>query len=294
MSIDDRLHSLTTIVDVDAQGSGSSRGTGFFYHVLASSGDEKGPGWRQQVSYWLITNRHVLIPDDNIPNTLSFRLRQQSDGGALDWYGIEVPVPALLERAKLHADPNVDVVAIDVTEELHTAVRNGVPITYSAVGELDFAGVNKIDATVASDVIVVGYPKGYYDEVNNFPIVKAGIVASRWGLKFKGMDAFIIDAKLFPGSSGSIVLTKPSDMVVQSGQMFAAKEKQFAFLGVYSGEPYELSKVPIETDDGILFPKEYFGIGLVWYAALIPEIISNGKTLDAVISMSASRPAVVN
>jgi hypothetical protein len=68
------------------------------------------------------------------------------------------------------------------------------------------AGSNKIKVEVSDGVLVIGYPNGYYDEVNLFPIVKSGIVASMWGRNFKGEPCFLIDSRLFPGSSGSLVV----------------------------------------------------------------------------------------
>ena len=53
--------------------------------------------------------------------------------------------------------------------------------------------------------------------MNLFPIVKSGIIASRWKTGFKGKPYFLIDAKLFPGSSGSVVITKPADFVIRNG-----------------------------------------------------------------------------
>ena len=110
--------------------------------------------------------------------------------------------------------------------------------------------------------------------------MKSGIVATRWGSNFNGNPFFLIDAKLFPGSSGSIVISKPTDVVVENGQIFHNPEKQFAFLGIYSGEPYQQQQ-PIEFDDFTLIRKSGFNLGIVWYANLVEEIIHHGVQLPA-------------
>ncbi len=295
MKIGDRVHSLTTIVDVEAQGL-AAQGTGFFYHVLGSHPEGAGPGWQPVESNWLITNRHVLLPrqtasdDERIPEKLVFRLRTLPSEGGVTWLNVELAGSRLLEAARLHQEPTVDVVAIEITNDIRALLKDSVPITYSAVGESDFPGVNKIDATVATDVVVVGYPKGYYDSVNKFPVVKSGMVASRWGAHFENSPAFLIDAKLFPGSSGSIVITKPASFVVENGQFFSSQEMQFCFLGIFSGEPYKLSAVPVETDEGVLYRKEYFNLGLVWYYSLVPEILAEGQTLAEFVSRRRAVP----
>lgn len=296
MNIDDRLHSLTTIVDVHTEDGTTARGTGFFYHVLAPRAEDAGPQWRSVDSNWLITNRHVLMPKDSsgeegIPETVVFRLRTVPHEGGVIWVNVELGSTRLLDAVRLHRDSSVDVVAINITEDLRGLLKDSVPLTYSAVGEGDFPGVNKIAAAVATDVVVIGYPKGYYDNVNKYPVVKSGLVASRWGAHFQGDPTFLIDAKLFPGSSGSIVITKPADFVVENGQVFSSKDKQFCFLGIFSGEPYQLSRVPVETEEGVFYKKEYFNLGLVWYYSLVPEILAEGQTLgESISARSAAAP----
>jgi hypothetical protein len=148
-------------------------------------------------------------------------------------------------------------------------------LQHLAVSREQFAGENNIDVQASDDIIVVGYPRGFYDEVNLFPIVKAGIISSRWGTPFGGEPFFLIDAKLFPGSSGSVVLSKPIDVVVRDGKLLHATEKQFAFLGVFSGEPFREGRT-IEAGDLVITQKLGFDVGAVWYAWLIEEIIDKG------------------
>ena len=71
---------------------------------------------------------------------------------------------------------------------------------------------------VFDDYLVIGYPRMFYDKVNLFPIVKSGIIASKWQGMLNGKPYFLIDAKLFPGSSGSIVISKPIGTVIENGK----------------------------------------------------------------------------
>ena len=41
----------------------------------------------------------------------------------------------------------------------------------------------------------------------------------KWGVGFRGDPYFLIDAKLFPGSSGCVLLSKPVDMVMSDGRL---------------------------------------------------------------------------
>jgi len=64
-------------------------------------------------------------------------------------------------------------------------------------------------------------------------------------------------------------------LITKDGQLLHSKEKQFAFLGIYSGEPFKLER-PIELDDMVITQKSGFNVGIVWYAHLVEEIIEKG------------------
>ena len=141
-----------------------------------------------------------------------------------------------------------------------------------------------INVECSDDVLVVGYPMGFFDAQNIFPIVKRGIVASGWGLKWNGEPFFLVDVKLFPGSSGSVVLTKPVDHLLIGGKIHHSPGgKQYAVLGIYSGEPYVGEGDSEETID----------VGIVWYASLLPEIISGKVRWSSSIKPSVSISSLV-
>ena len=169
--------------------------------------------------------------------------------------------------------------AINVSELLGQEIEsNKDRFTYASPFCLDrglLACNNKeIRVEASSDVLVVGYPRGFYDNVNLFPIVKSGIVASRWEAGFRGDPYFLIDAKLFPGSSGSVVITKPIDMVMKDGRLLVLKndEKAFALLGVFSGAPLTQTE-PVTVGDLTIAQTLEYGLGVVWYAETIEELL---------------------
>jgi hypothetical protein len=282
MNLDDTFHFMTTLV-VTSTPVGQKQSTGFYYHHLAPGNSSKtGPQWCAVQNTWLVTNRHVILPKidgkEVMPTTFAFHLRR-IDGNKLRWDPITLTKEELLKRARFHKHSEVDVAVVDVHDLLLNKVKgDGKYLQWYSVSPDNFAGQNNINVQASDDVIAIGYPRGFYDEVNLYPIVKSGIIASRWGTNFNGKPYFLIDAKLFPGSSGSIVLSKPTDFVVKDGQVCSAKEKQFAFLGIFSGEPIKLER-PVELEGMIITEKAGFNVGVVWYANLVEEIISNGESL---------------
>ena len=295
MDLNDTLHGISTKILTTASPLNQIFGTGFYFNRLAPKDDKgaqlrdsQGVQRRRVESVWLVTNRHVLIPRSGEkeiePASVTFHLRKFSESGLLEWDSVRLSSDDLESLARFHSEKSVDVAAIDISELLHERIKNTDQYgMYYGVSSEQFSGKNNIHVEVASDVLVVGYPRGFYDEVNLFPIVKSGIVASRWGAKFQGQPYFLIDAKLFPGSSGSVVLSKPIDVVVKDGQMMYSKEKQFTFLGIYSGEP-QMHEVPMELDDLTIIRKYSFNLGVVWYAELVDETIDKGVPLSKALT----------
>ena len=237
MNVDDTFHGISTLLLTGFQGR-QIQGTGFFYDELAPEDpNTKGFYWREVEATWIVTNRHVLLPkvegNEIIPDTITFHIRKVVGQGIV-WEPVILDVTEIKKRLKLHTDSEVDVAILRVDDLLRERMKPGnMYMTSSSVSEEDLPENKNISAEVADDVVIIGYPKGFYDEKNIFPIVKSGIIATRWGMNFNDMPVFLIDAKLFPGSSGSIVVTKPISSIVAEGPMKDERETQFAFLRVY-------------------------------------------------------------
>ena len=287
MNLNDTLHGISTKILTTTPQHSQMFGTGFYFNRFAPK-ESEGPQWRPIEGMWLVTNRHVLVPRNGEkeiePASVTFHLRRFAETDSLEWDPVRLSSNDLERLARFHPKKSVDVATIDIsvllTERVMSSDQYG---PYYGVSSDQFSGKNNINVEASSDVLVVGYPRGFYDEVNLFPIVKSGIVASRWGANFQGQPYFLIDAKLFPGSSGSVVLSKPIDVVVKDGQMMYSKEKQFAFLGIYSGEPL-MHEVPMELDDLTIIRKYSFNLGVVWYAELVDETIDKGVPLSKALS----------
>jgi len=281
MKIDDRFHGITTLLIANTT-RGQTQGTGFYYMVLGPK-DGNNPQWREVKNQWLVTNRHVVLSRVNnneiIPDSFSFHLRKM-DGSNIKWEPITLDRGGLVKRAKFHPNTKIDVCIIDVLDLLTEKIKSGGTYArWDAVSRENFPGNNNIEVEVSDEAVVIGYPRGFYDQTNLFPIVKSGVIASRWGAYFNGQPYFLIDAKLFPGSSGSIVVSKPQNIAIKNGNLMYAKEKQFSFLGIYSGEPFTVDN-PIELDDITIIRKTGFNVGIVWYGRLIEDIINEGVKIS--------------
>jgi hypothetical protein len=68
------------------------------------------------------------------------------------------------------------------------------------------ADKHKEELTAIEDVLMIGYPNGIWDSVNNMPIFRKGTTATNPLLDYNGKKEIMIDIAAFPGSSGSPVL----------------------------------------------------------------------------------------
>jgi len=114
---------------------------------------------------------------------------------------------------------------------------------------------------IGEDILVMGYPLGvYYDDVNNLPVVRNGIVASAYPVSYKGQPYFLIDAKLHKGTSGSPVMTKFKRdwRKVEGGSIMG--DFQFFLLGINSST--------WQLPEG----EEPLGLNAVVFASIVREI----------------------
>ena len=281
MNIDDTIHGISTPLYIENKGV-SSQATGFFYEEFVDKKPStEGFYWREVRETWIVSNRHVFLPKQKrkemVPDSIKFYMRKIARG-SLKWDIIKLTHDDIKQRLKIHTNKTYDVAVLRIGDLLPQRMRRQGYTSWSAVS-LDCLPHNcNIPVQVADDVIIIGYPRGFYDKKNLFPIVKSGIIASRWGIPFHNNPYFLIDAKLFPGSSGSVVLSKPTYSIVTDGPIAGSKEAHFAFLGVYSGEPY-LQEEPIDLEDFTVIRKYGFNLGTVWYAELVVDIVNRGTSL---------------
>lgn len=283
-SFDKDLFGITTLIECGIN-SFKSQGSGFYYNELSPRDPNIEAGqWRKIIGTYLITNRHVALPRLNdkelLPNYFVFNLRENINNN-IEWYQIRLNSDQLKERLILHPDQTVDVVAIKVDDLIIDTVRDNPDkkiIFGSCLTNENLPSNSQLEIEVSSDIIVASYPRGFYDNVNKFPIVKSGIISSAWGRNFNGKPMFLIDAQLFPGSSGGLVISKPTNIAMIDGKLMYNKVKQFVLLGVYSGEPIQRYD-PVEIGDITVVRKSSYGLGNVWYSSLIHDIITIGIRL---------------
>lgn len=223
-------------------------GTGFFYNILEPVNNSHAQHVKET---YLITNRHIIIDrflKDEIEifaDSLKFSLKKvELTTNKIQWDYIEINKKDISSRLKIYEIKEIDVAAIKVNDLINDKLKNMTQKqSYIAHRGITDSFIPKryngeLETEVGDDILVIGYPNMYYDLENKYPIVKSGIIATSLYNNFNGEPCFLIDAKLFPGSSGSLVISKPHHFSIINGEVKYSEQKRFDFLGVFSGEPH--------------------------------------------------------
>jgi len=191
---DQQLFFCTTRIEAkSADGKITSTGTGFIF--------EYEIGQTNQIPF-IVTCRHVV--DGFAAATFSFV--QNKDGKPNLGQKCEVTVP-LQNFVFYNPDPKIDVALIPLAPILRFFEAEGqkpffVNLDKKIIPDKKAAE----DLSAIQPIVFIGYPYGIHDEINLLPIARRGFTASPYVVDYNGLPLFLIDANVFPGSSGSPVM----------------------------------------------------------------------------------------
>ncbi|CAG0999000.1 hypothetical protein PHYC_02748 [Phycisphaerales bacterium] len=221
--------------------------------------------------FFLVTNRHVVEGTSQIECQLANVSGQFPNScvlkGTTKMFASD-PVRGWFA----HPDPAVDVAVYRLPRDRRFVDGSEARLDYSTISTTVFAGSSE-DIDLSSEIIFVGYPSGMIDVKTASPIFRAGSIATPLSLDWGGKREFLIDASVFPGSSGS-----PVFKVADKGQVrFIGKEVKFLGLVTETmqfnakGE-FVSDKVPVSAKQAVSF-KDYLNLGVVTKAACVEETI---------------------
>ena len=205
---------------------------------------------------FLVTSRHVMIdkpskhfPDrieiemhmdaDNLANSTGFSIplykngksiwRQGTDGGG------EIDVAVIeLERAAL---PKAAVYRAFTPAHLQTSVE---------------------EAGIGSSLLILGFPLGFHDTLHHMPLVRHAVIASSFGLRFRGLGYFLTDARTHRGTSGAPVVMRVHGKSAEESGL------PWKLLGIHS------ARIDAGTRDPDL--DEALGLNCAWFADILMKL----------------------
>jgi hypothetical protein len=190
---------LTTTILIqlsNSQKTGSA--TGFFF----SHND----------NLYIVTNKHVIYGQNFGQNSIvakpqidTLKLNLHTNRGNLAQNG-EVLLPLFKENEKRwleHPSRDVDVVILPFI--IDHAKYVVVPL------DKTFIECEDIVVDDFQKIFVLGYPYGWYDRLNNLPVVRVGHLSSPFKIPFKGKPLMMGDVATHKGMSGGPVLMHLED-----------------------------------------------------------------------------------
>jgi len=208
-----------------------------------------------------ITNRHMVIKEDENyhPDKISLRLHKDAnnlqDNGDFLIELYDNGNPIWKEHPKYGS--KVDVVGIPIDQD--KIKGNFIIKAFAPQNHLP----NDIEIEIGQELMVMGFPKGFSDDLYNLPIIRNANLASVYPVPFRGNPFVLIDSRLHGGTSGSPVITKVMNMV----------KKTDGSTAIMSGNPRYLIGIHSASID-IIGTKDTDPLGLncTWFASLIDDI----------------------
>ena len=101
---------------------------------------------------------------------------------------------------------DLDLIAIPMAATLTNLQHKSISVFFRSIDKSIIPTDEQCsNLSAIEDITFIGYPSGLYDEKNKVPITRQGITATPIWNDFQGEEVFLIDAGVFPGSSGSPV-----------------------------------------------------------------------------------------
>ncbi|MDM7464273.1 serine protease [Tepidimonas taiwanensis] len=252
-----RLLFHTVRVETQMADGGAGTGTAFVVEHVHARGRTR----------FVVTNRHLV--DDVVQGALVFPLAG-ADGQPVLGSRFEVRIDEFGDAWHRHPDDTVDLAVLPLEPLLVAAQQQGATLYVEPIASdriADAPALARLDAL--EEVWFVGYPSGVWDGVNALPILRRGTTATPPAVDFEGQPQFLIDAAVYPGSSGSPVFVRAAD---GSGLWLAGVVAAVFF----REESLQLSPAPVPASTGLQATgAEMIDLGLVIKAQAVREALQD-------------------
>lgn len=152
----------------------------------------------------LVSNRHVF---ENLREII-FHITLATKGGAptTEYKDYHLVLGDKSNSIILHPDKDVDLAIMlihPILIEMHQRLQR--TLFYKSITDAQIANLSDEKYDALEEVIMIGYPVGLWDNVNNRPLFRRGITATDPKVDYQGKPMFLIDCACIQGSSGSPV-----------------------------------------------------------------------------------------
>ncbi|KAB7779073.1 serine protease [Xanthomonas sp. LMG 12459] len=222
LGIMEQLVHSTVRIETTLMTGGVSCGTGFFMNFLQSE---------QEVVPAIVTNRHVIAAADRGKFHLTLA---SADGSPNIGAHREFTLDNFEARWIGHPDPSVDLAIFLVGPLVNEVQQSGVRLFFVPLRtELIMAVGDRKALSTMEEIVMIGYPSGIWDSLNNLPVIRRGITATHPAIAWNGKSEFLTDIASFPGSSGSPILLANLNGYTDANGNTIVGAKRIRLLGVH-------------------------------------------------------------
>lgn len=220
MSIVTKQLILSTVRIIAYTKKGTATGTGFVY-LHKRNGKSR---------YFVVTNKHVI--KDAIRGEMIFHEGELINGKMTPKLRCGLSVPFNEHDFWGNSNNLIDIAVMNISTIVNVNLEN---FYLMAITEKVRPKDEKKDKLISpiEEVLFIGYPIGIWDTKNYLPIVRKGITATPYYINFENEKKYLIDAAVFPGSSGSpVFIYRSGTHLDNSGDMQIGE--QLYFIGIIS------------------------------------------------------------
>lgn len=206
--------------------------------------------FERDAQLFFVTSRHVLIDAPSGHHPTHVAIEVHTDAVNLT-QSAQVTVPLYLDgksqwRQGSDSGGEIDVAAIEIPRALLPA---GATLRCFTPQHLQLAGEA---VEVGSTLLIVGFPLGFHDTLHHLPVVRHGVIASSFGVRFQGQGFFLTDSRTHRGTSGACVVLRDDSL---------GPGLPWRLLGVHS------ARMDMGGRDLVL--DESLGLNSAWYANIL-------------------------
>ncbi|KAA3634373.1 MAG: serine protease [Proteobacteria bacterium] len=228
------------------------------FHGLQFLTGASGFFFERAEKLYLVSSLHVFIDEaiGHFPDRVEIELHVDPGDLAVST-GFSIPLyrngAAAWKQGVDRAGP-VDVAMIEIERSAlpaHTVYRAFNP------GHLP----DRFDhVALGASLLVIGFPLGFHDTLHHMPVARQAVVATTYGLRFKGEGYFLTDARTHRGTSGAPVVMRLADPTPSHGDL------PWMLLGIHSAR-LDVGTRDIDLDEAL-------GLNCAWY----PDILMTLST----------------
>lgn len=185
----------------------------------------------------------------------------------------------LLKKVIYHPDEEIDLAMVEITILFHIFKDKNINL-YDLFLEKSIIPTKEEweNLNAMEEVVMIGYPNGLWDEVNNLPLIRKGVTSTNPGIDFNGKREFVIDAACFPGSSGSPVFLFNTGGYLDKKDKTYKNDLRIKFIGILHSGPImnALGEVVKSEEDlkkgDLTFTKILINLGYVVKSPVLEEM----------------------